>query len=186
MTKVLGIEVLLFLTLINWMVGTGDTLPALHDRTKRHLNWAGFMLKSSNTNLPDITITKYRPHSNTHTVDEAQNYLAFTLYQGDTGIFHFVHESSANTSRRNCSPRTWHAGAYHYIYGRCPETTSNLIASGFCYNKTQKSLVFHSGTFDIGSKNYVSSAYYLNDDRTEHPNETQYLVNCYNTGRIQI
>ena len=103
--------------------------------------------------LPGITINKYIPHPSSSKFNANNNYLAFTLYYPNgTGVFHFVHESEAK-KLAGCPRWAMHAGAYRYIYRKCPEDSSNsnkLITSGFCWQF--QSLGFQSLTFNEKGK----------------------------------
>ena len=90
-----------------------------------------------------------------------------------------MHEDDAEYYRGYCERTTVHAGAYYGIYNKCPEQSSNLVASGFCWR--YGALAFNSYTFNQKGYAYRNNAYYANDDRSVHPDEKKYLTNCYNS-----
>ena len=180
MAKISTVKILFLVILLNIEVGKGGAELNSHKRQKRHLDWSSYTLRSSDTSgkNPDLHIRRYKPHPKTEQVKQDEDYTAFTLYQGDTGTFHFVTEKTAYEHSANCNnPNTRHAGAYHYIYGLCPELEKNLIASGFCFRNEK--LGFDSYTFNEKGKSYMNNAYYKNKDKFVNPSEQTYLTNCY-------
>ena len=175
-----AIQVLLFLTLMGSAVSDEGDNAADHHRQKRYLNWSGYMIK------PDITINKYIPHPKSSKFNANNNYLSFALYYSNgTGVFHFVHENEAK-KLRDCPRRAMHSGAYRYIYGKCPEDSSNnkqLITSGFCWKNSK--LGFKSFTFNQKGKPYMNDKYFLNSNELVHKTEQTYLTNCYNDWRAK-
>ena len=160
-----------------------DAQAANHYRPKRYLDWLNNMIMSSDEeNHPSLEITSYVPHPSTDPVDQSQNYVGFALYEGSVGTFHFVLGSKAEENARFCERPSVHAGAYRYIYQKCPGEDTNLVASGFCYNSTLQGLVYNSKTFNQASgRSYLNAAYYEGSSTSEvHPNEQQLLTYCYN------
>lgn len=150
---------------------------------KRYLNWRENEIIS--TTKDPVIVNYFRPHQMSERVNLNEDYLGFTLYKRNgtevepsTGIFHFVKSSDSVRESSQCRRRTRHAGAYRYIYGRCPEDDFDLVASGYCY-RVVRGLVYNSNTFnDIQS--YADGSYYANTDREMNSIEKTFFNKCFN------
>ncbi|KAJ8023061.1 hypothetical protein HOLleu_38136 [Holothuria leucospilota] len=152
---------------------------------KRYLNWKENEIISTDTSKYPVIVNYFRPHPMSESVNLNEDYLGFTLYkrngaevEPNTGIFHFVKSSDSVRESSQCRRRTRHAGAYRYIYGRCPEDDEDLVASGYCY-RAERGLVYNSNTFnDIQS--YADGSYYANTDREMNIIEKTFFNKCFN------
>lgn len=150
---------------------------------RRYLNWRENEIVS--TTKDPVIVNYFRPHQMSERVNINEDYLGFTLYkrngaelESNTGIFHFVKSSDSIRESRQCQPSTRHAGAYRYIYRRCPEQDSGLVASGYCHRIGGR-MVYNSTTFN-SILSYTDRSYYANGDRKMNSIEITYFNDCFN------
>jgi hypothetical protein len=164
---------------------------------KRHIKFDKDAGMSGCYNIGSKRVCRLRLGPGSVSLDTSKNYTGFTLYHSDGGVdvgsdeglMHFVDGSVSLTNAFECCPPTLHAGAYYSVYHKCPEKSTGLVASGYCYTYA-RGLGYNSGTFNCmnsiftGKPNtYLALSYYENDQRAMNPSEQTMLQNCYNKWR---